>query len=401
MTTNIAYLINQYPKVSHTFIRTEILALERQGLTVTRIAIRGWLENPVDAIDADEKQKTRYVLHDGLIPLLIATSLSGIISPVKFLNAVRTIWILSRGARRGFLYHFIYLAEACLVLKWVNERKIEHIHAHFGTNAAGVALLVNVLGGPPFSFTVHGPEEFDNAVQLKLREKIRASAFVVAISHYCRSQLYRLSNPTDWKKIEIVHCGIDARFNLRPETQPLSKDKFVCVGRLCEQKGQLILLQAIALLKERGLYVKLVLAGDGDMRLLIESTIASLGIQNQVEITGWIGPDQVLAKLREARAFILPSFAEGLPVAIMEAMAMQRAVISTNIAGIPELVRNGDDGILVAASDVFALASAIEQILTTDNVLLAARGKAAAERVRDRHCSDTEALKLAQLFRCI
>lgn len=398
MSINIAYLVNQYPRVSHSFIRTEILALERLGVTVSRYSIRGWQHDQLDAVDAAEKRKTRYVLQGGMLPLLGATGLATILHPLRFLAAIATIWKLSRGPARGLLYHFIYLAEACLILKWTREAQVRHIHAHFGTNSTIVALLVQALGGPSFSFTVHGPEEFDKPLQLKLREKIGAAAFVVAITAFCRSQLYRFSNVTDWNKIEIVHCGIDARFEATPESAPLSKHKLVCVGRLCEQKGQLVLLEAIAVLKKRGVNVDLVLAGDGEMRPEAESAIVKSGLQDQVEITGWIGPDQVFARLKEARALVLPSFAEGLPVAIMEAMAMRRAVISTNIAGIPELVRNGEDGLLVAASDIEALASAIERILATDDALLAARGMAAAERVRDRHSSDTEARKLAQLF---
>src|ERR1700693_5022640 len=183
----IAYLVNQYPKVSHSFIRREILALERQGFEVQRLAIRGW-EGPLpDAQDHRERERTRYVLRDGPLALLVPTLLALVRSPLRFLAAVRLALKVARESDRSRSYHLVYLAEACRILPWVRSFGAGLIHAHFGTNSTDVAMLVSALGGPAYSFTVHGPEEFLRPVGL--REKVYRSAFVVAISSFGRSQL--------------------------------------------------------------------------------------------------------------------------------------------------------------------------------------------------------------------
>lgn len=394
----IAYLINQYPKVSHSFIRTEMLALEALGHSVERIAMRGWDAELVDPVDKAQRERTRYVLHQGGLPLIGAMLRAAVSRPGRFLAAVATAWRLSRGGERGLAIHLVYLLEACLVLRWVTHARTEHIHAHFGSNSAAVALLVRTLGGPPYSFTVHGPEEFDKPLQWKLREKIAGAAAVIAITSFCRSQLYRWSDPTDWPNIRIVHCAIDPRFRDIPAAAPPETNRLVCVGRLCEQKGQLLLVEAVAALSGRGVPVELVLAGDGEMRADIERAVAAAGLGEQVTITGWIGADEVRQQLDAARALVLPSFGEGLPVVIMEAMARQRPVLTTYIAGIPELVRDGKEGFLVPAGDAEALAEAIERLLGAEPAALEKIGKAAQDRVFERHSDRTEAARLAAVF---
>lgn len=391
----IAYLINQYPKVSHSFIRTEILALEQHGVAVERIAMRGWDMPVADPLDEVERERTRYVLRDGALPLVGATLATALSRPGRFLAALGMAWRLSRGGERGLVYHLIYLAEACLTLRWLSAANVAHVHAHFGSNAAAVALLIRTLGGPSYSFTVHGPEEFDKPLQWKLRDKIAGAAFVVAITDFCRSQLFRWSNIEDWPKIRIVHCAIDPRFETGGTTPAPANDTIVCVGRLCEQKGQLLLVQAVAAVAQRGLTVRLILAGDGEMRGDIERAIGAEGLNDRVTITGWVSGDGVRAALESARALVLPSFAEGLPVAIMEAMACRRPVLTTYIAGIPELIRDGVEGSLVPAGDVVGLADAIEHLLAKDAGELAQIGDRARERVLERHSSMTEAGKLA------
>lgn len=399
MTKAVAYLINQYPTVSHSFIRTEIQALEKQGVAVRRMAMRGWDAELVDALDVEERRLTRYVLRGGALPLILAVLTIVPRRPARFLSALTATWRLARGGERGILYHLIYLAEACLVYGWLAEDEdVTHIHAHFGSNATTVALLVRILGGPPYSFTVHGPEELDKPLQWKLMEKIANAAFVVAITSFCRSQLFRWARPADWAKVRVVHCAVDPRILAMEPTPPPDNDTIVCVGRLCEQKGQLLLIEAIAALHARGVRVRLVLAGDGEMRAAVEAAIGAARLNDWVTITGWIGADRVREVLDGARALVLPSFGEGLPVVIMEAMARSRPVISTYIAGIPELVRDGVEGFLVPAGDVAALGDAIERLLAMDGETLAAIGKAARARVEERHSSLAEAAKLAALF---
>jgi len=395
----VAYLINQYPKVSHTFIRREIRELEQQGVSVTRFALRGWDADVTDPADLEERARTSYVLGGGALPLAGALFTTILGAPVRFARALAMALRMSRRSPRAWPYHLIYLAEAAWLCRKLRAAGATHLHAHFGTNGAEVALLARELGGPPYSFTVHGPEEFDAPESLHLRAKIEQAAFVVAISSFGRSQLYRWVAAEQWPKVRVVHCGLDAQFESSPVSTTAATTRLVCVGRLCEQKGQLLLLDAAKIVIDRGQALTLVLAGDGELRQAIERRIEALGLGEHVGITGWIDSERVRAEMLAARALVLPSFAEGLPVVIMEAMALRRPVLSTFVAGIVELVRPGVDGWLVPAGDVQALADAIEECLATPPSVLARMGDDAHERVVARHSIAAEVSKLAELFR--
>ena len=395
----VAYFINQYPKVSHTFIRREIAALERQGVAVERHALRGWDAEVTDAEDAAERGRTQYVLQGGVVSLVLDGLVDTVRHPVRMLRALRLAWRMSRRSDRPFPFHVIYALEASRVARWLARSGTRHMHAHFGTNSAEVVMLASVLADATYSFTAHGPEEFDKPEALGLAQKISQAAFVVAISSYGRSQMCRWVPGAQWNKVQVVHCGLEPAFFERPDAlRAAPVARLVCVGRLCEQKGQLLLVAAAAALAREGVRFELVLAGDGEMRPEIEAAIASNGIGDRVRITGWISSAQVRAELLAARALVLPSFAEGLPVVIMEAMALGRPVISTYIAGIPELVRAGQEGWLIPAGDVVALADAMRECLALDAEQLLALGRAAHARVLERHQVDTEAARLKQHF---
>ena len=203
-----------------------------------------------------------------------------------------------------------------------------------------------------------------------------SGAIVVAISDYCAAQIRRWLPYEQWRKIHIVHCTVDDSFlgSAQP-IDPMSRT-LVCVGRLTAQKGQFVLLDALARIVEEGTDAQLVLAGDGELRPQIERRITELQLQDRVEITGWIDESEVCRRLLEARALILPSFAEGLPVVIMEAFALGRAVVSTTIAGIPELVVPKENGWLVPAGNVAELASAIRAVLEAHQSLVQRSGQA-------------------------
>lgn len=395
---NVAYFVNQYPKVSHSFIRREIVALEAQGIKVHRYAVRGWAEPVADVADHAEKARTRYVLQGGVHVLFMAVARTALASPAMFFIALGLAMRMSRRADRPWPYHLVYLAEACRMLQWLRAAGVRHVHAHFGTNSAEVVMLVHALGGPGYSFTVHGPEEFDKPQAIHLAEKVDHARFVVAISSYGRSQIYRWLPFNQWGKVQVVHCGLDKAFyDVKPLSVPQSP-RLVCVGRLCEQKGQLLLIEAARQLRDQGIALELVLAGDGEMREEIERLVVRFGLQAQVRITGWVSSEQVRTELLAARALVLPSFAEGLPVVIMEAMALARPVITTSIAGIPELVQHGQHGWLVPAGDVQSLVEAMQQCLLADTAQLDAMGDAARTRVLQRHDVDTEATKLHHSF---
>lgn len=395
----IAYFVNQYPKVSHSFIRREIVALETLGVPIERFALRGWDDDLADHEDLAERGLTRYVLGQGLLPVILAFLKESTIQPLSMLHGLLWTMRLARYSDRSLLRHVVSLAEAAWLKVRLISLGISHVHAHFGTNSAEVVMLCHALGGPTYSFTVHGPEEFDRPAALHLREKIEHSRFVVAISSFGRSQLYRWVDRAHWPKIKVVHCGLERPFHEVAPVPVAAERRLVCVGRLCEQKGQLLLIEAAHLLSERGHQFKLVLAGDGEMRPAIEAGIARYGLGDTVRITGWISSDQVRAELLAARAMVLPSFAEGLPVVIMEAMALRRPVLTTYVAGIPELVEDGRNGWLFPAGSVEELADAMANCLSMDLDQLQVMGDAARERVLQRHDIDTEVAKLARHFK--
>lgn len=397
----VAYIVNQYPHVSHSFIRREIAALEGQGIAVERYSVRPSKAEVVDPADQAEQGRTRVILGVGAAGLLGALVRAALGRPRAWLMGLAAAIRLGRRSERGVLRHLIYFAEACVLVRWLAASGAGHLHAHFGTNSATVALLTRLLGGPSYSFTVHGPEEFDKPEALSLGEKIAHAAFVVAISDFGRSQLYRWCAHEHWPRVQVVRCGVDAAF-LSGGPQPIpDNQRLVCVGRLSEQKGQLLILEALGHLAAKGVAFEMVLAGDGPMRGAIEQQLRRLGLDGRVRITGWLSNAAVKQEMLAARIFVLPSFAEGLPVVLMEALALGRPVVTTYIAGIPELVQDGVHGWLVPAGSVPALTTALAQALQTPPARLAEMGRAGAARVAAQHDVHREAARLAELFRAV
>ncbi|MEX0279100.1 MAG: glycosyltransferase [Ruegeria sp.] len=395
----VAYLTNQYPKVSHTFIRREILELERQGVEVERFAFRGWDAEVADEQDEAERKKTRYTLEAGLWPLLRSTARCAARKPSAFWTAFKMALSLSRNSMRAWPYHLIYLAHACQLKLWLDENPVSHVHAHFGTNPAEVALLLNQLGGPGYSFTIHGMDEADNAPKLAFDRKVAFARFAVAISAFGRSQLMRHVVPDDWDKIKVIHCGLEEEsFVQEDEISVVTEPTFLCIGRLSPEKGHLILLPAFAEVLRRRPEAKLVLAGDGELRESIESKLAELGIAHAVRITGWISSDQVHEEIGRTRTLVQPSLIEGIPVVIMEAMAQGRPVVSTYVGGIPELVKTNDTGWLVPAGDFDSLVDSMLNALDTPKTDRLDMGRRAIQRVRARHSISTEVAKLRSLY---
>jgi glycosyltransferase involved in cell wall biosynthesis len=400
----VAYLINQYPQASQTFIRREIHALEKLGVTVERFTVRRSDVALVDERDKAEQAKTRVVLDVGGAGLLGAVLRTCVTRPLKAARGLATAIRTGIGSHAGLSKHLIYFGEACVLLKWFEQSKIDHVHSHFGTNSTLVAMLVRVMGGPPYSFTSHGPEEYDKPEALSLSEKVHRSKFVVAISEFGCSQLYRWCRYDDWSKVKLVRCGVDEMF-LRAATSlngqlppPPSEPRIVNVGRLDPSKGQLFLVEAAGRLAAEGMKFQLTLVGDGSMRPEIERLIEKLKLKDHVRLAGWMSNDQVRQEILNSRAMVLPSFAEGLPLVIMEALALHRPVLSTYVAGIPELVTPGMCGWLVPPGSTAGLTAAMREVLTAPIEQLVKMGGEGAARVAERHDVDKEAAKLAALF---
>jgi glycosyltransferase involved in cell wall biosynthesis len=392
----IVYLVNQYPAVTHTFIKREVNALERLGVDIIRVAARAG-RALVDPGDLDEEKRTTYLLRRPLRLLQAAVSILAL-RPHRFLKALIAILRMMRRSDRAPHMHIVYLIEACGVAAVVRRSGAEHIHAHFGTNPAEVALLASRLSGASYSFTVHGYDEFDKPEFIGLRTKIHGSAFVVAVSHYGRSQLYRWCEREDQGKIKLIRCGVEQQFHEAAEDSPCEAARFLCVGRLCREKGQDILIRAAALMAAAGHKFEVVVVGDGETRAELERLIASLNLSGTVRLLGWLSSADVRREMIGARALVVASLAENLPVVIMEAMALRRVVVATQIAGIPELVIPRETGWLAPASSVEALAEAMTECLRTSREELWAMGRRGRERVLALHDVDREAAALANLF---
>jgi colanic acid/amylovoran biosynthesis glycosyltransferase len=395
---SLAYLFNWYPMPSQTALRREVIALEELGVSIHRFSLRRYEGELVDEQDRLERERTRAVLDVGALGLITAILRTGATRPWQFARAFVMAFHVGRIDERGMIKTFIYLAEACVLLAWFNKLGIEHVHTHYATNSASASMFCRLMGGPSYSFTMHGPEEFDAPRANCLREKVHHAAFVVAISEFTRSQLYRWAEYCDWSKIHVVRVGVSRMFLDRGPVPTPTALRLVNIGRIVEQKGQAILVQAVARLIERGFDLELAIVGDGPMRGDIEALINRLGLRDHVRITGYLSNQGVCEELLNSRVLVLPSFAEGLPGVFFEALALGRPIISTYIAAHPELIKPGVNGWLVPAGAVEPLVDAIVEALTADPARLEQMGRVGAALVAEQHNVYTQAKKLASLF---
>src|SRR5262249_14379685 len=267
-------------------------------------------------------------------------------------------------------------------------------------NSTEVAMLVSALTGIPYSFTVHGPDEFDRPESIKLGTKVEKAKFVVAISNFGASQIYRWADLRDWHKVKIVRCGIEPDYGHDWRHEPSDPDRLVCVGRISRQKGHLLLAEAAATVMAEREKFQLVMVGDGELRGEVEAFIRRKGLDGRLRITGWASGDTVRAEILAARGLILASFAEGLPVVIIEAMALGRVILATQVAGIPELVRPAEPGWFFPPGSVAAAADAIRDCLSMPIDRCSEMGERGRKLVADRHALDREAPYLTRLFTC-
>ena len=389
--------MNSYPMTSTTFIRREVEALEALGLSIQRYAIRVWPGKLVDPKDVAEQDRTYYLLTGNIRGLLLALFRELFLNPAGLYRAF-WIWLaLLRRSHDGFVRHVAYLMEASHFRQIAQSNNISHVHSHFATNATAVAMLSHVMGGPSYSFTVHGPDEFVDVERLSFEIKIRYAAFVVAISRFCQEQLLRLAPSGHSDKIFIARCGLPIEeFDLIKDCGA-ENQTFICVGRLCEQKGQFLIPAAAAALRAEFPRLRIILVGDGESRQQIEASIAKYEVGDVVELAGWVANSEVLKMIGTSRALLLPSYAEGLPIVIMEALALGRPVISTLIAGIPELV-NDSCGWLFPAGDREALIAAMRAALICTPAELAIKGATGRARVERLHDLRVLAQLLLQKF---
>ncbi len=291
-----------------------------------------------------------------------------------------------------------YFVEAGILLEWMHRHGITHIHEHFGNPTAIVAILMKTYGGVSYSISVHGPDIFYAVDSALLAEKIEKASFVRCISHYCRSQIMRISDSGSWNRQHIVRCGVDPDlYDVRPD--PGNKvPNIICVGRLVPAKGQHILLEACLLLKNKGVQFHLAMIGDGPDRSALEIFVAKNNLKEMVTFTGVLGQDKVRMQYDKADLFVLASFAEGVPVVLMEAMAKEIPVISTRITGIPELIEHGQDGLLATPGDAESLANQMLTLLNHPELRLQF-GKAGRKKVKANYNQHKNNLKMVDLLK--
>ncbi|MEL6952857.1 MAG: glycosyltransferase family 4 protein [Pseudomonadota bacterium] len=393
----VAYLTSEYPAVSHTFILREVEALRRLGLEVETASIRRTgAEHHRGPSEKHAAKTTFYILDEAkkLVPL-IAAKLHALRDPGRFFDTLAQAWSMRNPGLKSALYQMFYFAEALILARWLKDRGITHLHNHFAASSATVSMLAARLAGIPFSFTLHGPADLTNTGYWRLGDKIAGAAFVACISHYARSQAMLVSAPDDWERLRIIHCGVLPAMYERPETAPEKAPgtHLVFVGRLAPVKGLRVLIEALAELDRSD--IRLTIVGDGTERKALEAMAAPL--DERVNFTGYQSQDEVAAILATADAFVLPSFAEGVPVVLMEALAAGLTVIATRITGVPELVDHGVSGLLVPPGDPEALSDVIAGF-ADDPEAAQTMGAAGRETVRSEFDIDIEAARLARLF---
>lgn len=405
----VAYVIGRYPAVSHAFVQREVLALRDAGARVETVSIhRARPEDALSAADRAEAEGT-YALLPARLVALLAAHLSALTSPADYLSTLAHALRSGPAGIRGRIWQLFYFVEAIMLWKHCRRRGVRHLHAHHLNQASDAAMLAvhyaNAAGASPpwtWSFTMHGPNELYDVSRFQLAEKAVSAAAVVCISDFARSQVMGFAPEAAWPRFQVVHCGLDPTEFDRDGAGSPTDDAFrvLYVGRLVPFKGQAILLEAIASLRSAGVDARLTLIGDGPSRQDLERRASELGLGDAVDFAGAVGQDEIRTHYAAADAFCLPSFAEGVPVVLMEAMAMRLPVVTTRIMGISELVDDGDNGLLVRPGRADELVAALGR-LARDPELRSRLGGRGREKVVAEFDVRESGVQLAQLFRTV
>ena len=397
----LGYLISRYPAISHTFILREVRELRRLGFQIEVASINA-VDRPGAQLAGEEREeaaRTWYVKAQGAGGALSANFRTLVTRPGAYLRAA---WFaLGLGGRdiRATVRCAFYFVEAAMVGQWMRRRGLRHLHVHFATPASSVGLIVTRMFPFTFSITVHGPDEFYDVPGYQLERKIAAARLLCTIGLYARSQLMKLASAEHWSKIKVTPLGVDPElFTPAPFRANFDTFEVICVGRLVAAKGQRVLIEAVAKLAAQGRRIRLRLVGDGPDRASLEQAVRDLNATASIVFEGAVNQDRIRNLYREAHVFALASFAEGIPVVLMEAMAMEIPCVTTWITGIPELIRDGVDGLLVGPSDETGLAEAIARLMD-DTGLRKRVGAAGRSRVIEKYHLRKNVELLAGVFR--
>jgi colanic acid/amylovoran biosynthesis glycosyltransferase len=393
----LGYLVSQYPAVNHTYLLREIRGLRSLGFELTVISIAP-PDRPPERLTAEERAEAVRTQTVKTAPLsrILAAHLATLASrPLAYFRGLAAALRLG-GGLRATLFNLLYFLEAVVAGRWLASAGVTHFHVHYSST---VGLLLTRVFPITMSVTFHGRAEFVDPAGFHLRRKVAASRFVCAISFFARSRIMMACEPVLWDRIEIARLGVDteslAPAEFRPHPDPF---EILSVGQLVPIKAHRLLLEALGRVVAEAPHVRLRLAGDGPERRDLEAMAADLGLRRHVIFEGMLNHDQVRELYRRADLFVLPSFEEGLPVVLMEAMSMQVPCVATHVAGIPELIRHGLDGLLVAPSDTAGLAQAILELIR-DPELRRRLGASARARVLECYRLDRSVATLAEIFR--
>jgi glycosyltransferase involved in cell wall biosynthesis len=400
----IGYLMSRYPAVSHTFFLKEVLGLRERGLSIETASIN--LPDRATAVMSDaeraESARTFYVKQRGHLGLMLRVLIIALKHPVVLTRGLLYAIQLGGWGLNTQAFALFYLAEAMLVGDWMRRKSLARLHVHFGGPVASVGLMTAKAWKTPLSLTLHGPDEFFDQDASYLRQKIETASFIICISDFCRSQVLRIAPLVDSSRIDVVRLGVDSTAlrakTISPTPEPSSSPvKVVCTARMVSAKGHRILLEAVAAATASGVNLAVTMIGDGPERASLEELSRQLGLASSVKFLGSLPHQATLEEVAQADFFVLASFAEGLPVALMEAMALGVPCISTPIAAIPELIQDGCNGLLVPPSSVVALKTAIERLVNSPE-LRGRLGAAARTTVEQQYDLAWNLDQLAQLW---
>ncbi len=393
----LAYFTNTYPRATDTFIRREVIGLRKRGFDVLTYSVRKTgSDHDVDQEVIDEKKNTQYLLPFNLLSLLILGVKFFISAPGNFISTKILALKTARPGIKGHFLQIVYFLEAIALADKLKKDEIEHLHNHLGDNSGNVTLFAAKLANIPYSISIHGPHIFFDGLYWALDKKTEHSKFISCIGHFCTSQMMLYADKAHWSKFNIVRCGVDLnQFDYLEPRRPAKK--LVYVGRLSAEKGVPILFDSLSLLNTRGYDIELTLLGDGPDRSYLENLAKETGVTTKVTFGGFVDQETIAKTLRESDIFVLPSFAEGIPVALMEAMAIGIPVIATYVGGITELVVDQQTGQVVFPSDPVALADAIGRYVD-DQAFCKTIAHNARKKVETEFNIEDQVDKLAQLF---
>jgi glycosyltransferase involved in cell wall biosynthesis len=397
----VCYVVDHYPAVSHTFILREVEALRRAGVTVETVSLHDSADQVLAEADRRAYATTYRVSPPRPADLVVAGLLALLSRPRRLFSTLALALALAGRSYRHRVWGLFYFGEAVLVWRHARRRRVRHLHAHFTQPGPDVALLAAHLGGAgwSWSFTAHGGDIYNTSRPL-LSEKARRATAIACVSDFGRGQMLELVGEEHWEKIRVVRCGLDLdRFPApdRPSRDGDEPLRVLSVGRLASEKGQSVLLEALAELRRRGVAVAATLVGDGPRADALRGQADRLGLAGLVTFTGRVGQDDIRAYYEGADVFCLTSFTEGVPVVLMEAMAMELPIVASGIMGIPELVEHERSGLLVPPARPDLLADAIER-LAADPALRRRYGSRGREKVRAEFDVDRSAQQLRALL---